>query len=84
MSEKTGEKTPFYDTEPIEAIKLKRPGRIVFAVVLVVLTVLFVWDAAVVRQAYDWPEVGKYLFDRRIVEAVGVTLVLTRPSPSAT
>lgn len=77
MSEKTGEKTPFYDTEPIEAIKLKRPGRIVFAVVLVVLTVLFVWDAAVVRQAYDWPEVGKYLFDRRIVEAVGVTLVLT-------
>lgn len=67
---------PFYESEPIEAIKLKHPGRIVFAVVLVILAVLFVIDTAS-REAFDWPEVGKYLFDTRIVAAAGYTLQLT-------
>ncbi|WP_025134653.1 amino acid ABC transporter permease [Leucobacter sp. PH1c] len=67
---------PFFESEPIEAIKLKHPGRIVFAVVLVILAVLFVIDTAS-REAFDWPEVGKYLFDTRIVAAAGYTLQLT-------
>ena len=75
-SETTPKPQPFYESEPIQAIKLKHPGRMVFAVVLVILALLFVWDAAN-REAYDWPEVGKYLFDTRIVAAAGYTLQLT-------
>ncbi|MGW9180217.1 amino acid ABC transporter permease [Agromyces sp. NPDC055658] len=49
----------------------------VLAVVLIVLVVLFVVDAAVNRPVYNWTEVGKYLFDTRVVEAAGYTLQLT-------
>jgi len=48
----------------------------VFAVVLVAIFVFFVIDAAF-RPAYDWPSVGKYLFDRRISMAALVTIELT-------
>jgi hypothetical protein len=37
---------------------------------------LFIIDAAR-RPAYDWPSVGKYLFDRRISQAAFNTLQLT-------
>jgi polar amino acid transport system permease protein len=62
--------------EPIKAVKLRHPWRIVFAVVLVALVVLFVIDAAQ-RQAYGWQYVGKYVFDRRISAAALVTIQLT-------
>ena len=61
---------------PIKAIKLRHPWRMVIAVVLVAALALFVWDAAL-RPAYDWPEYGKYIFDRRIAAAAWVTLQLT-------
>ena len=61
---------------PIKAIKLRHPWRMVFAIVLVVIFVSVVVDAAL-RPAYDWPAVGKYLFDRRISQAAVVTLQLT-------
>ncbi|TFD33915.1 amino acid ABC transporter permease [Cryobacterium cryoconiti] len=61
---------------PIKAIKLRHPWRMVFAVLLVVIFVSVVVDAAL-RPAYDWPAVGKYLFDRRISQAAVVTLQLT-------
>ncbi|PXA68919.1 ABC transporter permease [Cryobacterium arcticum] len=48
----------------------------VFAVVLVAIFVFFVIDAAF-RPAFDWPSVGKYLFDRRISMAALVTIELT-------
>ncbi|QIM15505.1 amino acid ABC transporter permease [Leucobacter insecticola] len=67
---------PFYESEPIVAVKLKHPGRIVLAIVLVLLAAAFIWDAAN-REAFNWPEVGKYLFDTRIVAAAGYTLLLT-------
>jgi polar amino acid transport system permease protein len=38
--------------------------------------VLFIIDTAQ-RPAFDWPEVGKYLFDTRIFAAAGYTLQLT-------
>ncbi|WP_217133448.1 amino acid ABC transporter permease [Leucobacter chinensis] len=63
--------------EPIEAIKLKHPWRNVFAVVLVIIVGLFIYDAAFNRPVYNWPEVGKYLFDTRVVSAIGYTLQLT-------
>jgi polar amino acid transport system permease protein len=62
--------------EPIRAVRLRHPWRIVLAVVLIVLVVLFLVDAAQ-RSAYGWPSVGKYVFDRRISAAALVTLQLT-------
>jgi polar amino acid transport system permease protein len=63
-------------TEPIKAVKLRHPLRTAFAVVILLLVALFIWDAAT-REAYQWPLVGQYLFDRRISQAAGVTLALT-------
>ncbi|MDH6237739.1 amino acid ABC transporter permease [Cryobacterium sp. CG_9.6] len=60
----------------IKAIRLRHPWRNVFAVVLVLVLTLFVLDAAQ-RPAYDWPSVGKFLFDQRISQAAFVTLQLT-------
>jgi polar amino acid transport system permease protein len=62
--------------EAIKAIKLRHPWRILISVVLIILLVLFVLDAAQ-RPAYGWPDVGKYIFDRRISQAALVTLELT-------
>jgi len=68
-----GEPAP---SEPIKAIRLRHPWRVVFAVLLVAIFAWFVVDAAF-RPAYDWPSVGKYLFDRRISMAALVTIELT-------
>ena len=62
--------------EAIKAVKLRHPWRIAIAVVLVVLLVLFVLDAAQ-RKAFGWADVGKYVFDIRISQAALVTLELT-------
>jgi polar amino acid transport system permease protein len=64
------------EPEPIRAIRLKHPGRIIFAVILVVALALFVIDAAQ-RPAYSWDNFAKYLFDKRISQAAGYTLLLT-------
>ncbi|GAB2815797.1 amino acid ABC transporter permease [Alpinimonas psychrophila] len=61
---------------PIRAVKLKHPWRNVIAVVIIIFAVLFVLDASQ-RTAYDWPSVGKYIFDRRVSEAALNTLQLT-------
>jgi len=63
-------------TPGIKAIRLRHPWRNVFAVILLILVALFVIDAAQ-RPAYDWPSVGKFLFDQRISQAAFVTLQLT-------
>ena len=61
---------------PIVAVPLRHPWRILVAVVLVLMLAVFVLDAAQ-RPDYGWPEVGKYIFDRRISQAAWVTLSLT-------
>lgn len=63
--------------EAIRAIRLRHPWRNVFAVVLIIILGLFLWDAAFNRDVYNWPEVGKYLFDTRIMSGVSYTLQLT-------
>ena len=68
--------TPEPASVPIKAIRLRHPWRAVFAVLIVVVFALLMIDAAY-RPAYDWPSVGKYLFDRRISQAALVTLELT-------
>lgn len=60
----------------IRAVKLKHPWRTVTAVVIIIFTVLFIIDASQ-RTAYDWPSVGKYIFDRRVSEAALNTVQLT-------
>lgn len=65
------------DSEAIQAIRLRHPWRIVLATVLIILVALFVYDAAFNRTVYNWPEVGKYVFDVRVVAAAGWTLQLT-------
>ncbi|MCW2289404.1 amino acid ABC transporter permease [Leucobacter luti] len=65
------------DPQAIEAIRLRHPWRTVFAVVLAVIAVLFIYDAAFNRPVYNWGEVGKYLFDTRVISAIGYTLQLT-------
>jgi polar amino acid transport system permease protein len=62
--------------EPIKAIRLKHPGRVVFAVILIGALALFLIDASQ-RQAYGWENFGKYIFDRRISQAALNTLLLT-------
>ena len=65
----------FYD-EPIKAVRLRHPWRIISAAVLVTWVVAFVVDAAG-REAYDWNAYGEYVFDARILKATVVTLQLT-------
>ncbi|MEO7015173.1 MAG: amino acid ABC transporter permease [Leifsonia sp.] len=60
----------------MKAIKLRHPWRILIAAVLILLLIWFIVDASQ-RQAYGWPNVGKYIFDRRISAAALVTLQLT-------
>ncbi len=61
---------------PIKAVRLKHPWRIFFAVILVVALALFIIDASQ-REAYGWGNFGKFIFDRRISQAAGYTILLT-------
>lgn len=72
-TEPPGEK---HEGEAIRAIPLRHPWRMIIAVILVVALTIFILDAAQ-REEYGWAEVGKYIFDERISQAVLVTLQLT-------
>lgn len=83
MSNTRGARVPETDPgasgrpERIRAIPLRHPVRNAFAILLVLLVASFIWDAAFNRPAYDWPSVGKYVFDIRVSQAALVTLELT-------
>lgn len=64
------------DGEAIKAIPLRHPWRNLIAVMLVLMLLVFIVDAAQ-RQDYGWADVGKYAFDKRISAAALVTLQLT-------
>jgi polar amino acid transport system permease protein len=76
LLEDTGQPDATGESAPIKAIRLRHPWRTVLAVVLILVFVLFIIDAAG-RPAYDWPSVAKYIFDRRISQAAVNTLQLT-------
>lgn len=61
---------------PIKAIRLRHPWRNVVAVILIVMLALFLFDASQ-REAYGWDNFAKYIFDKRISQAAGYTLLLT-------
>ncbi len=60
----------------IQAVPLRRPGRLVAAVVILVLLGLFVYGAAT-NSAYYWSTYWQYLFDARFSAAAVVTIELT-------
>ncbi|MET7773352.1 amino acid ABC transporter permease [Nocardia sp. NPDC005366] len=64
------------EPEPIKAVPLRRPGRWIAAVAVIVVVGLFLYGAAT-NDAYKWNTYGKYLFDTRILAGVVVTLELT-------
>jgi polar amino acid transport system permease protein len=51
-------------------------GRYVAAGVAIVLVVLFIWSL-VVNEAIDWTDVGRYVFNARILDGVVVTIQIT-------
>ncbi|MCB1280714.1 MAG: amino acid ABC transporter permease [Salinibacterium sp.] len=61
---------------PIKAIRLRHPWRNVVAVILILMLALFIIDASQ-RDAYGWDNFEKYIFDKRISQAAGYTLLLT-------
>lgn len=67
---------------PIKAIPLRRPGRWVAAVVVVVLVGLFIYGSATNEQ-FGWATYRQYLFDARISKAAWVTIQLTILSMAA-
>ena len=69
--------TAHAEPEAIQAIRLRHPWRTVFAVVIILIAGLFLYDTAFNRPVYNWGEVGKYLFDTRVLSAAGYTLQLT-------
>ena len=62
--------------ELIQAVPLRRPGRWIAAILVIVLLFLFLYGAAT-NPAYDWSAFGRYLFDERVSRAAAVTLSLT-------
>jgi polar amino acid transport system permease protein len=62
--------------EEIKAVPLRHPGRWLAIAVLAVLGAMLV-NSVVNNDAFDWSTVGKYLFDRRVIQGVLVTLELT-------
>ncbi|ONM46896.1 amino acid ABC transporter permease [Nocardia donostiensis] len=64
------------EPEPIKAVPLRRPGRWIAAVLILVLAGLFVYGAAT-NPAYRWDVYWQYLRDSRIAAGAVVTLELT-------
>jgi polar amino acid transport system permease protein len=67
---------PGLTPEDIKAVPLRHPWRWVTVAVLAVLVAMLV-NSVVNNKAFDWSTVGKYLFDRRVLQGVLVTLELT-------
>jgi polar amino acid transport system permease protein len=62
--------------EEIVAVPVRHPWRWVAVAVLAVLVAMLV-NSIVTNDAFDWPTVGRYLFDQRIGRGVLTTLQLT-------
>ncbi|MBK0422241.1 amino acid ABC transporter permease [Leucobacter sp. CSA2] len=68
---------PVLSTEDdVDAVPLRRPWRWISALVVIALVVAFVYVFAT-NKNLDWPVVGEFLFDPRILSGVGLTLFIT-------
>ncbi|NEC56863.1 amino acid ABC transporter permease [Amycolatopsis rubida] len=64
------------DTTPIKAIPVRRYGRWVAGAIIVFLAFIVI-RSVVTNSALQWPVVGQFLFDDRILNGVRNTLLLT-------
>jgi polar amino acid transport system permease protein len=64
------------EPELIRAVALRRPGRVISAVIILALLGLFIYGAAT-NDAYQWSLYRKYLLDQRISKAALVSVELT-------
>ncbi|WP_022858561.1 amino acid ABC transporter permease [Bifidobacterium pseudolongum] len=60
----------------IEAKPVKRTGQIVAAVIVALLAAMLI-HGLVTNPRFEWNVVWKYLFNERVLEGVGYTLILT-------
>ncbi|MDN4616036.1 amino acid ABC transporter permease [Leifsonia sp. F6_8S_P_1B] len=67
---------PVTGAPAIRSTPVRHPWRMVAGIVVLLALALFLIDASG-REAYDWPAFAEYLFDPRIVQAAGITLLLT-------
>ncbi|MCG3749655.1 MULTISPECIES: amino acid ABC transporter permease [Amycolatopsis] len=64
------------DTTPIKAVPVRHYGRWI-AGVIIVFVAFIVIRSVVTNSALQWPVVGEYLFDGRIINGLRNTLLLT-------
>ena len=62
--------------EEIKAVPLRRPGRWVAALIVLVVAASLI-RSAVTNLHFEWGVVGEYLFDHRILDGLLVTIELT-------
>jgi polar amino acid transport system permease protein len=62
--------------EDIRAVPVRRPGRWIAAVIVLVIAVAIV-RSVVTNSRFEWSVIGHYLFDSRILEGLVVTIELT-------
>jgi polar amino acid transport system permease protein len=67
---------PNLNEHDIVAKPLRHPGRVVAAVIITVILGLFVWSL-VSAKTIDHQIIFQYLFDIKIIEGMGITVVLT-------
>jgi polar amino acid transport system permease protein len=62
--------------EEIRAVPVRRPGRWIAAAIVLVIAVAIVHSVAT-NPRFEWEVVGEYLFDKRILEGLRITVELT-------
>jgi polar amino acid transport system permease protein len=62
--------------DDIQAVPVRRPGRWVAAVIVLVIAASFV-RSVIVNSRFQWNHVGQFLFDHRIISGVLKTIELT-------
>jgi polar amino acid transport system permease protein len=62
--------------EDIRAVPVRRPGRWIAAVIVLVIAVAIV-DSVATNARFEWHVIGSYLFDTRILEGLRLTIELT-------
>ena len=70
------EQTPPERPQEIAAVPVRRPGRWIAAVIILIIAASLV-RAVIINSGFQWHVVGQYLFDHRIISGVLKTLELT-------
>ncbi len=60
----------------IVAVPVRRPGRWIAAAIVLVIAAALI-RSVVTTSGFEWPVVGEYLFDSRVLDGLVVTLELT-------